>query len=177
MKNFLVVLLSVAVVILALLLMRQPTVSVEEEVVETSHVEAAAPASAVPSPASPAPDVAPIALLKNELPEADVVALCRVLLNASIAGNFEAFQHVMTMRGDARMRRVITEPSTAETFRQASAVIGPPCRDGYALDALGSLVQTGHKVYLWRLRPNAGSDEFLVRLTLRGDRLAGFFFQ
>lgn len=177
MKNFLVIFLSIVVVILALQLARQqpaaPTYASEpapESVVEVVTAVEPLPAGAPSQPTA-------VSTPKKQTPAPEITALGRSLLDASVAGNFEAFKRVVASHGDAHMRRVMSEPSTAETFRRASAVIGPPCRDGYALDSLGSLVQTGHKVHLWRLRPKAGEDEFLVRLTMRGDRLAGFFFQ
>lgn len=170
MKNFLIVLLSAAVVFLIALRVRQPEAP---SAVPTPTPESVQP---VATP-TPEPVASPPVARKIEAPSAEAAALARALLDASVAGDFDAFKRVAVAKGDERMRMVMTDPATEETFRRASAVVRPVCKDGYEMNPLGSLVQTGHKIYLWRLRPGIGDDEFLVRLTLKGDRLAGFFFQ
>lgn len=172
MKNSLIILLSAAVVFLIALRVRQPEAP--------SAVPAPAPEPAPPVAAAtptPGPVALPSAAPEVEAPSAEAAVLAWALLDASVAGDFDAFKRMAAARGDERMRMVMTDPATEETFRRASAVVGPVCKDGYEMHPLGSLVQTGHTIYLWRLQPGMGADEFLVRLTLKGDQLAGFFFQ
>ncbi len=179
MKNIVIVLLAAAVVVLLGLLARRPAPAVERVVPppqEASKVEAPA---APPSPAI-AEDRAQVVAAPTPSPKAastEADAMCRTLLDASVAGDFAVFKRVCEEKGDANMRMVASDPSTEETFRRASAVIAPPCKGGYELVPLGSLLQRGHTVHLWRLKPSSGDDEFLVRLTLKNKRLAGFFFQ
>lgn len=171
MKNFLIVLLSATVAFLIVSRMQRP------EAPPPVPAHASATVSPTPTPAAPSPVVSSPAVPRAAAPPAEAAVLARALLDASVKGDFDAFKRVAMTKGDERMRMVMSAPDTEATFRRASSVVGPVCKDGYALDPLGTLVQTGHKVFLWRLRPGAGNDEFLVRLTLKDDRVAGFFFQ
>lgn len=111
-------------------------------------------------------------------PPAGALALCRTLLEATIRGDYAAFKRECESRGDANMRSVASNPETEMTFRKAARVLAKPCWGGYDLQYLGALSQSGgHRIFLWKLTPSSGRDEFLIRLTLRDHQLAGFFFQ
>ena len=116
--------------------------------------------------------------LSARVPPGDALALCRTLLDATIRGDYAVFKRQCETRGDANMRSVASAPDTEMTFRKAARVLAKPCWSGYDLQYLGELSQSGgHQIFLWKLAPSAGRDEFLIRLTLRDGQLAGFFFQ
>ncbi len=182
MKNLAIGILSVALVVLAVLLIRQtqaPATAPSAGPAAVESVSAVEPASA----AAPEAEPAPVAVADSEpapkpkAPSTGASAMCRTLLDASVAGDFDAFRRECEAKGDSNMRMVATDPSTGETFKRASAAIAASCRDGYDLEFLGSLTQRGHDIYLWKLAPKTGGDQFVVRLTLKNKRLAGFFFQ
>ncbi len=170
MKNILIAALSAVVVLLAVLLVRQPQAP---STVASNELVVAEPAPAAASAATDDTALAPA----GKAPTATASAMCRTLLEASVAGDFDAFKRECEAKGDPNMRAVAADPSTGETFKRASAAIAPSCRAGYDLEFLGSLTQRGHNIYLWKLAPKTAGDQFLVRLTLKNNRLAGFFFQ
>jgi hypothetical protein len=45
------------------------------------------------------------------------------------------------------------------------------------LEYLTAMNQQGSEVFLWKLVPQLGQTQFLVRLTLTGGKVSGFFFQ
>lgn len=105
------------------------------------------------------------------------LSLCQTFLKATIAGNFTAFKNECLKEGDGQMKLFSAQPGTREMFRRAAETISPVCRQGYELEYLTSMEQQGSEVFLWKLVPRAGQTQFLVRLTLKDGKVAGFFFQ
>ena len=157
MKNLFVFALAAIVAVSALVLIGRSGRGKE------SRVEAPAQVQAIKQAGDEAP------------PEA--LTLCRGLLEDSIGMDFRSFRRTCEERGDDTMRKVASNTETEAAFRRAAGVLGPACKDGYELAYLGRLAQQGHEVFLWKLSPASGGNEFLVRLTLKDGRLAGFFFQ
>ena len=126
-----------------------------------------------PRPEVPAP--APVAAHVESPPRP--LSLAKTLLQTTIDGDFTGFKNGCKKEGDAQMKLVVTQPSAKDMFLKASASIGPLCKKGYELEYLTAMNQQGSEVYLWKLIPKLGQSQFLVRLTLNGGKIAGFFFQ
>lgn len=108
---------------------------------------------------------------------ARALSLCKTLLQATINGDFNAFKNECFKEGDAQMKLFAAQPATGEMFRRAAETIGPACKSGCDMEYLASINQQGNEVYLWKLVPRSGKNQFLVRLTLNGGKVSGFFFQ
>ena len=105
------------------------------------------------------------------------LSLCKTFLQAAVDGNFSAFKNACFKEGDGQMKLFAAQPATKEMFRRAAETISPACRQGYDLQYLTSMNQQGSEVFLWKLLPREGENQFLVRLTLKGGKVSGFFFQ
>jgi len=66
---------------------------------------------------------------------------------------------------------------TRETFAQVSAQLSPRLKKGYKPQYLGSLKQQGVEVFLWKITFQDGGDDFLARLVIQENKVAGFWFQ
>lgn len=127
--------------------------------------------SDAPTPGPKLPEVA----LRPEAP-ARATSLAKTFLAAAIAQDFAAFKNACFKEGDGQMKLFAAQPATKEMFRRAAESISA-CRQGYELEYLTSMKQQGSEVFLWKLVPRAGEDQFLVRLTLKDGKVSGFFFQ
>jgi len=127
-------------------------------------------------PRVPDAPLAPKAPTASEVP-ARPLSLCKTFIQAAVDGNFAAFKNACFKEGDGQMKLFAAQPATKEMFRRASETIAPACRQGYELEYLTSMKQQGSEVFLWKLVPRAGEDQFLVRLTLKDGKVSGFFFQ
>jgi len=105
------------------------------------------------------------------------LSLCKTFLQAAVDGNFSAFKNACLKEGDGQMKLFSAQPGTKEMFRRASETIAPACRNGYELEYLTAMNQQGSEVFLWKLLPREGENQFLVRLTLKDGKVSGFFFQ
>ena len=105
------------------------------------------------------------------------LSLCKTFLQAAVDGNFSVFKNACFKEGDSQMKLFAAQPATKEMFRRAAETISPACRQGYDLQYLTSMNQQGSEVFLWKLVPREGENQFLVRLTLKGGKVSGFFFQ
>jgi hypothetical protein len=105
------------------------------------------------------------------------LSLCKTLLQTAIDGDYKGFRDECFKEGDSDMKLALAQARSKEAFEQASASIAPLCRDGYELQFLTSMTQAGSDVYLWKLIPAAGQNQFLVRLALKNGKISGFFFQ
>lgn len=122
----------------------------------------------VPAPANAAESEAPVRAL----------TLGKTFLEAAVAGNFAAFKNACLKEGDGQMKLFAAQSATKEMFKGASGTLAPVCRDGYELEFLTAMKQQGSDVFLWKLVPRSGQNQFLVRLTLNKDgKVSGFFFQ
>ncbi len=64
-----------------------------------------------------------------------------------------------------------------EVVASASHMYGTRLKTGYELTYLTELKQKGCEVYLWKIVCKDGGDDLVARLVLKGDKVAGFFFQ
>ena len=117
----------------------------------------------------------------GETPKAEAPArplsLCKTLLQAAIDGDYKGFRSECFKEGDSDMKLALAQAGAKEAFQRASETIAPLCREGYELQFLGSMTQGGSDIYLWKLIPAAGQNQFLVRLALKDGKISGFFFQ
>ena len=113
---------------------------------------------------------------KAEVP-ARPLSLCKTLLQAAIDGDYKGFRSECFKEGDSDMKLALAQAGAKEAFQRASETIAPLCREGYELQFLGSMTQEGSDIYLWKLIPAAGQNQFLVRLALKDGKISGFFFQ
>ncbi len=167
-KNIAIGILTAAVILLAGLLARA----------HRQDSSTGVPSAAVAAEAASEPGRQPSGQAAPGQPPAEASSLCRELLGATISGDYATFKRVCETRGEMNMRAVASDPATEATFRGACRTLATPCWGGYDMQYLGELSQKGgYRIYLWKLVPKAGQDQFLVRLTLKDGRLAGFFFQ
>jgi len=50
-------------------------------------------------------------------------------------------------------------------------------KGGYEVSFLTSLTQQGFDVYLWKITPKTGTDQFVVKLALKDGKVVGFWIQ
>ncbi len=75
--------------------------------------------------------------------------------------------------GDSQFKAAISK----QMFEGVNAMIAPRMKKGYEVVPLGTLNQQGCQVYLMKLAFKDGGDDILVKLALRGGKVAGFLFQ
>ena len=126
---------------------------------------------------SPRPEIA--STEQSTVPEAPArpLSLCKTLLQSAIDGDYKGFRSECFKEGDSDMKLALAQAGAKEAFQRASETIAPLCREGYELQFLGSMTQEGSDIYLWKLIPAAGQNQFLVRLALKDGKISGFFFQ
>lgn len=89
----------------------------------------------------------------------------QTILDAIASGNYELFTTV----GNAGYKAGITK----QMFEGVSEQLAPRMEQGYSMTYLGDLRQGNYQLYLWKLSFADGGDEFVARLTLKGDKVAG----
>ena len=105
------------------------------------------------------------------------LSLCKTLLQAAVDGDYNGFRSECFKEGDSDMKLALARAGSKEAFLGASTTIAPLCRGGYELQFLAEMNQQGSDIYLWKLIPAAGQNQFLVRLSLKNGKISGFFFQ
>ena len=75
--------------------------------------------------------------------------------------------------GDSQFKAAISK----QMFEGVNAMIAPRMKKGYEVMQLGTLNQQECQVYLMKLAFKDGGDDILVKLALRGGKVAGFLFQ
>ncbi|MFM8717741.1 MAG: hypothetical protein ACKOF3_13305 [Spartobacteria bacterium] len=104
----------------------------------------------------------------EEAPQAASDVL-KTLLAATESGDYPAFQRP----GDAAFQAGITKAM----FSQVSQQLAPMLKAGYDLSFLTSLTQQGNEVYLWKISPKTGQDQFVAKLVLKNGKATGFWIQ
>ncbi|MCY7323898.1 MAG: hypothetical protein LH660_19385 [Phormidesmis sp. CAN_BIN36] len=98
-------------------------------------------------------------------PPQNVVDCLQVVLDATASGNYELFTTV----GDASYKAGITK----QMFEQVSERLAPRMKKGYSITYFGHFKQADCQIYLWKLGFEDDGDEFVARLTLNKDKVAG----
>ncbi len=74
---------------------------------------------------------------------------------------------------DAGFRDAITPP----IFQQVAKQVAPRLKGEHAFKYLGEMNQAGYVVYLWRVRFEDGGDDFLAQMSVKDDKVGGFFLR
>ena len=91
------------------------------------------------------------------------------LVAAQLAGNYDAF----VSDADDQIKAALTKTQ----FDAASKLLNERLKGGYSETFLGELNQHGYQVFLYRLRPKDGSDDWLGTMSLKDDKVAGIYFR
>lgn len=106
--------------------------------------------------------------LAEEAPQAASDVL-KTLIEATESANYTAFQQP----GNAAFQAGITK----DIFSKAVQQLAPMLKGGYDLSFLTSLSQQGNEVYLWKITPKTGQDQFVAKLVLKNGKASGFWIQ
>ena len=98
-------------------------------------------------------------------PDQRVVDCLKTILEATASGNYELFTTVGTPAYKAGI--------TLQMFEGVSEQLAPRMAKHYSTTYFGNLKQHHYQVYLWKLSFEEGGDEFVARMTMDGDKVAG----
>lgn len=98
-------------------------------------------------------------------PPQNVSDRLQTILDAIASGNYELFTTV----GDSSYKAGITK----QMFEGVSEQLASRMEEGYSMTYFGDFKQGDYQIYLWKLSFEDGGDEFLARLTLIRDKVAG----
>lgn len=98
-------------------------------------------------------------------PPQSVIDCLQIILDATASGNYELFTTV----GDSGYKAGITK----QMFEGVSEQLTPRMGKGYSITYFGHLKQVDYQIYLWKLSFEDGGDEFVARMTMNGDKVAG----
>ena len=62
-------------------------------------------------------------------------------------------------------------------FEAVSKQLDERMKGGYDVEYLGDMRQQGHHVTLWRLRFKDGSDDALATLSMKGEKVGGYWIK
>lgn len=97
-------------------------------------------------------------------PDIAIVSL-ETILGSLASKNYDLFTTV----GNAAYRSGITK----QMFEGVSEQLAPRMEQGYSTTYFGDLKQLDYRVYVWKLSFTDGGDEFVVRMTMDGNQVAG----
>jgi hypothetical protein len=103
--------------------------------------------------------------MNNINPPQQVINCLQVILDATASGNYEHFTTV----GNSAYKAGITK----QMFEGVSEQLAPRMGTGYSITYFGNLKQFHYQIYLWKLSFEDGGDEFVARLTMDEDQVAG----
>jgi hypothetical protein len=98
-------------------------------------------------------------------PPQPVIDCLETSLTAIAAGNYELFITV----GNSAYQEGITQAM----FSSVSDQLAPRMAEGYSTLYWGDLKQGEYQVYIWKLSFADDGDEFVIRMTMAGDQVAG----
>jgi hypothetical protein len=98
-------------------------------------------------------------------PPQNIVNYFQIILDATASGNYELFTTV----GDLSYKAGITK----QMFEGVSEQLAPRMKKGYSITYFGHLKQDNYQIYLWKLSFEDCGDEFVARMTMNGDKVAG----
>ncbi len=102
-------------------------------------------------------------------PAQNILDCLQVILEATASKNYELFTTV----GDAGYKTSITQ----KMFDDVSEQLADRLQKGYSINYFGELKQGNCQVYLWKLSFEDDGDEFVVHMTMNGDKVAGIFIE
>ncbi|BAZ06163.1 hypothetical protein [Calothrix sp. NIES-3974] len=98
-------------------------------------------------------------------PPQNVIDCLQIILDATASGNYELFTTV----GNSFHKAGITK----QMFEGVSEQLAPRMEKGYSITYFGRLQQNVFHIYLWKLSFEDGGDEFVARMAMDGDKVAG----
>lgn len=98
-------------------------------------------------------------------PPGIAIGSLQTILDSLASGNYDLFATV----GNSAYKAGITK----QMFEGVSEQLAPRMEQGYSIVYFGHLKQRDYQVYLWRLSFADGGDEFVTRMTMDGDKVAG----
>ncbi|MBD2362475.1 MULTISPECIES: hypothetical protein [unclassified Anabaena] len=98
-------------------------------------------------------------------PPQNVIDCLQIILDAIATGNYELFLRV----GNADYKAGITK----EMFDSVSSQLSPRMSEGYTITYFGQLKQREYQTYLWKLSFADAGDEFVIRMAVNEDKVAG----
>lgn len=107
-------------------------------------------------------------LFAAEAPE-KATQLLQTLLAATQSSDYKRF----ITPANAAFKSEITK----DKFMVVSEQLAPKLKKGYKTTYLGKLNQLGYTVYLWKLQFSDGSDDHLVKLSVKSGKVGGFWIQ
>lgn len=103
--------------------------------------------------------------MNQATPPPDVIDCLQTILDALVSGNYELF----TIVGNSSYKAEITRQMFEGVSEQLSSRMGK----GYATTYFGALKQLHYQIYLWKLSFEDDGDEFVIRMTMDRDKVAG----
>jgi exonuclease VII large subunit len=103
--------------------------------------------------------------MNHTTPPQNVIDCLQTILDATASGNYDLFTTV----GDSGYKASITK----QMFKGVSEQLAPRMEKGYSITYFGRLKQSDYQIYLWKLSFEDGGDEFVARMTMNGDKVAG----
>lgn len=91
------------------------------------------------------------------------------LLKAVEAGDYDSF----VADGNDTFKAGMTK----QMMQGVSGMFAPRLKKGYEYSYLGQLKQQGHAVLLWKITFKDGGDDILAKLTIKDDKVTGFWLQ
>lgn len=98
-------------------------------------------------------------------PPQSVIDRLQIILDATASRNYELFTTV----GDSGYKAGITK----QMFEGVSEQLAPRMGKGYSTTYFGHLKQGDCQIYLWKLSFEDSGDEFVARMDMNGDKVAG----
>lgn len=98
-------------------------------------------------------------------PAENVIDCLNLILKAIASSNYELFTTVGTPAYKAGI--------TLQMFEGVSEQFAPRMAKHYSTTYFGNLKQHQYQIYLWKLSFEEGEDEFVVRMTMDDDKVAG----
>ena len=95
----------------------------------------------------------------------NVIDRLQTILDATASGNYDLFTTVDNSSYKAGITR--------QMFEGVSEQLAPRMEEGYTTTYFGHLKQLHYQIYLWKLSFEDGGDEFVIRMTMDGDNVAG----
>ncbi|MFS8117283.1 MAG: hypothetical protein ACMG55_02155 [Microcoleus sp.] len=106
-------------------------------------------------------------MMNQTAPPQNAIDCLQVILDATASKNYELFTTV----GDAAYKAGITQ----EMFDDVSEHLGSRLQNGYSITYFGDLKQGDDSIYLWKLSFADGGDDFVARMAMNADKVAGIF--
>ena len=107
------------------------------------------------------------AAVASDSPPAEAQRMFTALITAIEKSDYPAFQR----EGNPAFQAGITP----QVFSSVSSQLAPVLKGGYDTTFLTELKQKGLQVFLWKIAPKSGGDQFVGKLVIEGDKAAGFW--